>query len=91
MDNRYHVCNSMDNCICSPFRWRYYNINCLLLSINLLLVIAQIMNVFMAFREKQNDVGVRLLVCLFITLALMWITYIDSWNYTVKAMTIGFE
>lgn len=66
-------------------------INRVLLCANVLLIIAQGINVFVAFKDKQNDVGIALLVCLMIYLVLMRAIYIWSWNYTVKAMTVGFE
>ncbi len=67
------------------------HINRLLFGINASLIIAQALNVFISFRNKYDDMGVRLLVCFLGSLALMWVTYIWSWNYTVKALTIGFE
>lgn len=67
------------------------NINRLLLGVNVLLIIAQAVNVFVSFRNKRKDAGVALLVCLLVYFALLWTIYIWSWNYTVKAMTIGFE
>lgn len=66
-------------------------VNRLLLGANVLLIIAQAVNVFVTFRNKHKDVGVALLGCLLIYFVLMWMTYIWSWNYTVKAITIGFE
>lgn len=43
------------------------------------------------FKNKHIDIGVCLFVRLLINLTMMWAIYIWSWNYTVKAMTIGFE
>jgi len=56
-----------------------------------LLIFAQTANVVYAFRNKYKEVGTALLVILFINIALMWFLYITSWNYTVKALTVGFE
>lgn len=66
-------------------------VNRWLLAANLLLIIAQSANVVYAFRNKHKDVGVVLLVCLLIGIGLMWAIYILGWNYTVKALTAGFE
>ncbi len=66
-------------------------VNRWLLAANLLLIIAQSVNVVYAFRNRHKDVGIALLVCLLIGIGLMWAIYIGSWNYTVKALTIGFE
>lgn len=66
------------------------DVNRWLLAANLLLIIAQLANVVYAFR-KHKDVGIALLVCLLINIGLMWAIYIWSWNYTVKALTVGFE
>ena len=60
------------------------DINKWLLATNVSLIIAQ-----SAYRHK--DVGIALLVCLLIGIGLMWAIYIWSWNYTVKALTVGFE
>lgn len=67
------------------------DVNRWLLAANLLLIIAQLANVIYAFRNRHKDVGIALLVCLLIGIGLMWAIYIWSWNYTVKALTIGFE
>lgn len=67
------------------------NVNRCLLATNVLLIIAQSANVIYAFGNRHKDVGIALLVCLMIYLILMWAIYIWSWNYTVKAMTVGFE
>ena len=64
--------------------------NRLLLGVNLFFLIMQTLNVFIAFKNKQKDIGIALLICLIAYFSLMWIIYIGSWNYTVKAMTIGF-
>ncbi|MEQ2517254.1 hypothetical protein AAAU12_12215 [Bacteroides zhangwenhongii] len=66
-------------------------VNRCLLAANVLLTIVQSANVFFALRNRHEDVGVALLVCLLVSIGLMWVAYIWSWNYTVKAMTIGFE
>ena len=66
-------------------------VNKRLLAANLLLIIAQLANVIYAFRNRHKDVGIALLVCFLIGIGLMWAMYIWSWNYTVKALTIGFE
>lgn len=58
---------------------------------NVLLMMAQLANVVYAFRNRHKDIGIALLVCLLIGIGLMWVIYIWSWNYTVKALTIGFE
>ena len=66
-------------------------VNRWLLAANLLLIIVQLANVIYAFRNRHKDVGIALLVYLLIGIGLMWAIYIWSWNYTVKALTIGFE
>lgn len=66
-------------------------VNRCLLVANVLLIMAQLANVVYAFRNRHNDIGIALLVCLLIGIGLMWVIYIWSWNYTVKALTIGFE
>lgn len=66
-------------------------VNRCLLVANVLLIMAQLANVVYAFRNRHKDIGIALLVCLLISIGLMWVLYIWSWNYTVKAMTIGFE
>lgn len=67
------------------------DVNRWLMATNLLLIIAQSVNVVYAFRNRHRDVGIALLVCLLIGIGLMWAIYIWSWNYTVKALTVGFE
>ena len=67
------------------------DVNRWLLVANLLLIIAQSANVVYAFRNRHKDVGITLLVYLVIGIGLMWAIYIWSWNYTVKALTIGLE
>lgn len=67
------------------------DVNRCFLTANVLLIIAQSANVVYAFRNRHKDVGITLLVCLLIGIGLMWAIYIWSWNYTVKALTIGFE
>ena len=66
-------------------------VNRCLLGANVLLIMAQLANVVYAFRNRHKDIGIALLVCLLIGIGLMWVIYIWSWNYTVKALTIGFE
>ncbi len=66
-------------------------VNRWLLAANLLLIIAQSVNVVYAFRNRHKDVGIALLVFLIIGIGLMGAIYIWSWNYAVKALTIGFE
>lgn len=66
-------------------------VNRCLLMANILLIMAQLANVVYAFRNRHKDIGIALLVCLLISIGLMWVLYIWSWNYTVKALTIGFE
>lgn len=66
-------------------------VNRWLLAANLLLIIAQSANVVYAFRNRHKDVGGALLFCLIIGIGLMWAIYIWNWNYTVKALTVGFE
>lgn len=65
--------------------------NRIVLAINIVLIVLQILNVYRAFVVNQKDTAIALIVCLLIILMLMWTTYIWSWNYTVKALTIGFE
>ena len=67
------------------------DVNRWFLTANVLLIIAQSANVIYAYRNRYKDVGIALLVCLLIGIGLMWAIYIWSWNYTVKALTIGFE
>ena len=66
-------------------------INWCLLVADILLIFTQTANVAYALRNKYKEVGIALLVILFINIALMWFLYILSWNYTVKALTVGFE
>ena len=66
-------------------------INWCLLVANILLIFAQTANVVYAFRNKYKEVGPALLVILFINIALMWFVYVMGRNYTVKALTVGFE
>lgn len=67
------------------------DVNRCMLAANVLLIIAQLANVIYAFRNRHKDVGIALLVYLLIGIGLMWAIYIWSWNYTVKALTVGFE
>ncbi len=66
-------------------------INWCLLVADILLIFAQTANVFFAFGNKYKEAGTALLVILFINIALMCFLYIMGWNYTVKALTVGFE
>lgn len=66
-------------------------INRTFLILNLILLLAQIMNVVRAFLIGKKDIGIGLIVCLVITVALLWTTYLWGLNYTVKALTVGFE
>ena len=66
-------------------------VNRCLLVANVLLIMAQLANVVYAFISRRKDIGIALLVCLLIGIGLMWVIYICSWNYTVKALAIGFE
>lgn len=67
------------------------DVNRWLLTANLLLIIAQLANMVYAFRNRHKDVGIALLICLIISISLMWAIYLWSWNYTVKALTVGFS
>ena len=66
-------------------------INWSLLATNLLLIFVQIVNVVYGFKNKYKETGIALLIFLLLSIVLMWVIYIWSWNYTVKALTIGFE
>ena len=66
-------------------------INWCLLVANILLIFAQTANVVFAFMNKHRETGIALLIFLLLSIVLMWVIYIWSWNYTVKALTIGFE
>ena len=66
-------------------------INWSLLATNLLLIFVQIVNVVYGFMNKHKETGIALLVLLLLSIVLMWVIYIWSWNYTVKALTVGFE
>lgn len=65
--------------------------NRIVLAINIVLIVLQILNVYRAFVVNQKDAAIVLVVCLLIILMLMCTTYVWSWSYTVKALTIGFE
>ena len=65
--------------------------NRIALAINLDLIVLQIINCYRAFVDNQKDTAIALIICLSSILMLMWATYVWSWNYTVKALTIGFE
>lgn len=66
-------------------------VNRTFLVLNLILLLAQIKNVVRAFLIGKKDIGVALSVCLSITISLLWVIYLWGWNYTVKALTVGFE
>lgn len=66
-------------------------VNRTFLVLNLILLLAQIANVVRSFLIGKKDIGIILSICLAITISLLWATYIWGWNYTVKALTIGFE
>ena len=66
------------------------NVNRWLLCANVLLIFAQMTNVVYAFKNKDKEVR-SLIVVLLVNVALMWFIYIASWDYTVKALTVGFE
>lgn len=66
-------------------------VNRTFLVLNLILLLAQIANVVRSFLIGKKDIGIILSICLAITISLLWATYLWGWNYTVKALTIGFE
>lgn len=66
-------------------------VNWCLLVANLLLIFVEIVNVVYGFMNKYKETGIALLIFLLLSIVLMWVIYIWSWNYTVKALTIGFE
>ncbi len=66
-------------------------VNRCLLVMNVLLIIAQSANMVYAIRNRYKGVGVVLLGCLIVSIAFILAIYIWSWNYTVKALTVGFE
>ncbi len=66
-------------------------VNRTFLILNLILLLAQIANVVRSFLIGKKDIGTILSVCLVITIAFLWVTYLWNWNYAVKALTIGFE
>lgn len=66
-------------------------INRTFLVLNLILLLAQIANVVRSFLIGKKGIVIILSICLAITISLLWATYIWGWNYTVKALTIGFE
>ena len=66
-------------------------VNRTFLILNLILLLAQIANVVSSFLIGKKEIGIVLSICLAITISFLWATYIWSWNYTVKALTIGFE
>jgi len=66
-------------------------VNRTFLVLNLILLLAQIANVVRSFLIGKKDIGIILSICLAITISLLWATYIWGWNYTAKALTVGFE
>ena len=66
------------------------NVNRCLLCANVLLIFAQLINVVYAFKNRDKEVR-GLTVVLLVNIALIWFIYITSWDYTVKALTVGFE
>ena len=64
-------------------------VNRTFLILNLILLLVQITNVVRAFLIGKKDIGIVHSVGIAITTLLLWATYIWSWNYTVKALTIG--
>lgn len=62
-----------------------------ILAINMLLILLQISNMITAFKKKNKPLFTLLFVIFAFTLGGMLINYIWSWNYTIKALTIGFE
>lgn len=67
------------------------SVNRTFLILNLILLLAQITNVARSFLIGKKDIGIGLTICSSITILLLWTTYLWSWNYTVKALTIGFD
>lgn len=65
-------------------------LNRFLLIMNILLIIMQLANVVFAFRSSDKGIGVALILCFILSIALMWAMYLWGWNYTVKALTVGF-
>ncbi len=63
-------------------------VNRTFLILNLILLLAQITNMI---RAGKRDIGISLTICLTITILLLWAAYLWSWNYTVKALTVGSE
>lgn len=66
-------------------------VNRTFLILNLILLLAQIMNVVRAFLIGKKDIGIILSICLAITISLLWAIYLWNWNYAAKALTVGFE
>lgn len=66
-------------------------INRTFLILNLILLLAQIMNVVRAFLIGKRDIGIGLMICSSITILLLWAIYLWNWNCTVKVLTVGFE
>ncbi|MDE5568575.1 MAG: hypothetical protein K2J12_09050, partial [Muribaculaceae bacterium] len=62
-------------------------VNRFLLIMNILLIIMQLANVVFAFRNSDKGIGVALILCFILSIALMWAMYLWGWNYTVKALT----
>lgn len=61
-----------------------------MLAINILLILFQMLNLITAFKKDKTSFTL-LFVILAFTLGGMCIDYIWSWNYTIKALTVGFE
>ena len=76
---------------CRSFVGGTAGVNRCLLVMNVLLIIAQSANMVYAIRNRYKGVGVVLLGCLIVSIAFILAIYIWSWNYTVKALTVGFE
>ena len=68
-----------------------YKAKWIIMVLSAILLLAQIANVVRSFLIGKKDIGIILSICLAITISLLWATYIWGWNYTVKALTIGFE
>lgn len=85
------ICGYIRGSICCAVCRGTADVHRCFLAANVLLIIAQSANVVYAFRNRHKDIGIALLVCLLIGIGLMWALYIWSWNYTVKALTTGFE
>ncbi len=65
--------------------------NRVLLVLNLILVVVQIVNIFIAYTGGRDNTGAALVVCLAITLFLLCVTYVCNWDYTMGALSEGSE